>query len=76
MKPANQDELNGYVIRALEDLSTFVKTHMEQEENRFLRVEDNINSINKKLNVIIICFVGYVGITLGPKALSFIGIFV
>ena len=73
MELINQDERNGYIIKAVEDLSVFVKDHMKQEEERFLRVDQNIEAINKKLNILTIVFVAYVCITLGPGAVSIVG---
>lgn len=70
----NSDEQAGYMMRAIEDLTNFVQNHMAEENQRFLRVEDKISAMDKKLNVLIVIFVAVAVLILGPKAVQFIGL--
>ena len=74
MAQLSADEMNGYVLRAIEDLDDFVKNHMREENERFLRVEDSIKAIDNKLNVVVIIVVAAVVLLLGPKALALVGL--
>lgn len=71
-----QAEKTGYLMRAIEELSTFVKQHMTQEEARFTAVEVKIEAINKKLTAIVVVGAVILGAVVGKQAvIAVIGFF-
>lgn len=51
----------GYLTRAVEDLSVFVRAHMATEEARFAPIESRMESMNKKMNIMFLLMAALAG---------------